>query len=321
MPIRHVMTFQSRRPQVAVFNRTTIINQPSCGRVGNGAFWGGFLGGLFSGIGNIFMSTRTLNLGGQNPYAYLNNNLGQGQAPAQAQNNKDLEVLQKFYGDNYIIEQTSGKFYAKPKNGGTIIEGNDFNEMLEKLSKPSEPKLEQQKKVEEVAATKAAQKPEGAGGSDPADEYKITELPGNKTYKVQNGNTWYGIVTAKYDIPQGVNVKDVAYALAAANSGAEGAEGMRLAKQGVYFKVGDNIQLPDKLIVNGQEISLKSDYENHDVAQQKYDFVKATNWAVTVTQVGSKWQLHKNDELQGTYNTKAEAESAQKALMQSAADE
>ncbi len=324
MPIRHAMSFSTRRPQVAVFNRTTVINQQtSCRQTGNGAFWGGFLGGLFSGVGNMLMNTRTVNLDGQNPYAYLNN---QGQEPAKT-TNKDLDILNKHFGDKYIISERDGKFIATPKGGGEPITGT-FDEMLDKLSTPSKPSPRQQAALEELSETIAAQEPEGAGGLEdpndgnkPADEYKITEIPGNKTYTVQNGNTWYGIVMAKYDIPQGVNIKDVAYALAAANSGAEGAEAMQKAKQGVYFKVGDNIQLPDKLTVNGQEISLKSDYENSAVAQQKYGFTNATNWAVTVTQVGSTWQLHKNGELQGTYNSQAEAETAKQSMMQANTEE
>lgn len=325
MPIRHAMSFSSRRPQIAVFNRTTVVNQqPCCRPTGNGAFWGGFLGGIFSGVGNMLMNTRSMNLGGQNPYAYLNNN--QGQEPAKPANN-DLKLLEKHFGDKYTISERNGEFLATPKDGGTPITGT-FDEMLDKLSTPSSVGQRQQTALDELAETIAAQDPDGAGGVEdpndgnkPADEYKITELPGNKTYTIQNGNTWYGIVSAKYDIPQGVNVKDVAYALAAANSGAEGAEAMQKAKQGVYFKVGDNIQLPDKLTVNGQEISLKSDYENNAVAQQNYDFVKATNWAVTVTQVGSKWQLHKNGELQGTYDSQAEAEAAKQSLMQANTEE
>lgn len=326
MPIRHVMSFKQSRPQIAVFNRNITVNGgPSCRPTGNGALGLGLLGGLLLGVAGMLGNKATTNLGGQNPYGYLNQ---QGQEPAPKVNN-DLNILNKHFGDKYIISERNGEYIATPKDGGEAIIGT-FNDMLDKLSTPSKVSKTQEEELAEIErAKRESQDNEGAGGvgdgedlgTTPADEYNIKEIQGNKTYTVQNGNTWYGIAMAKYDIPQGVNIKDVAYALAAANSGAEGAEAMQKAKQGVYFKVGDIVELPDKLTVNGKEISLKSNFEDSAVAQQNYEFTKATNWAVTVTQVGSKWQLFKNGELQNTYDTKAEAETAQKSLMQAGADE
>ncbi len=316
MSARHAMSFPERQPPV-IFNRTYVVNQPTYTRSkpSNGAFWGGVLGGVFSGVCKYGLSSRnTQTMQTENPWSLLNQNAGN--APAAPKENSDVKTLEKHYGSKYTISQHNDQLIATPKDGSGVIIADNFNDMLAKLSKP-EVSAKQQKEVEELAAA-VAQNTDGKGGVD--DKYDIKEIPGNKTYTVQNGNTWYGIASAKYDLsnlPAGVTVKDVAYALAAANSGAEGAEAMQLAKQGVYFKVGDVINLPDKLTVNGQEISLKSDYENADVLKQDYGFVKATNWAITVQQVGSKWALYKNGIQQGqAYDSKEAAEQA-KNLMQS----
>lgn len=143
----------SQRP--ILMNRNIIIDQRShCHHTGNGGFWGAFLGGFLGGgllnsgfLGNIFgigtgMGGMQGGLygggaypstipGATNSYGYLNQNAGS--APATQSTTKDLSVLQKFYGDSYIIEELDGKFYAKDKDGNSVIEGNDFQDMLDKL--------------------------------------------------------------------------------------------------------------------------------------------------------------------------------------------
>ncbi len=310
MAIRHVMTFPQRRQQPMIFNKTYVVNQ-QCTHVknGNGALWGGLLGGLLLGVGNMFMN-RSVDLGGQNPYAYLNN---MGKEPAQPTKNNDLQILQKFYGDNYIIEEREGKFYAMPKDGGAIIEGNDFNDMLDKLQNPKpKPTGTTDGTPETTTITDTGEEEDGKGALK---EYGIEPEYGNKTLDIKKGYTWFNIVSAKYDIPEGVSTKDVALALAAANSGAEGADAMKLAREGVFFKVGDLVDLPESLNVNGQEISLKADHENQAVTPDDYGFVKATHWSATVTQVGDKWFVTENDNRIGeAFDSKAEAEAERDRL-------
>ncbi len=142
------------RPQrPMLMNKTVIVNQQShCHHSGGSGFWGGFLGGILGGglfsqggllnglfgfggmpmMGGGQMFSAMPGVGGySNPYAYLNQN--QGQQPATPENTKDLSVLQKFYGDNYIIEERDGRYYAKEKEGDGVIEGESFEDMLDKL--------------------------------------------------------------------------------------------------------------------------------------------------------------------------------------------
>lgn len=148
--------------------------------------------------------------------------------------------------------------------------------------------------------------------------FKINEIQGNKTYTIEKGDTWYEIAKAKYDVsslPAGVTLNDVALALAAANSGAEGADALKMAKEGVFFKVGDNVELPDELTVNGQKISLNSNWATADVLSTDYGFVKATHWSIKVQQVGSKWQLLQNGNVIGTFDSEEAAKARKTELM------
>ncbi len=277
MAIRHAMTFTPRRQQTVVFNKTYVVNQPTVQKTGNGAFWGGLIGGLLTGMGNMFLNNNTrLNLNGQNPYAYLNENMGK--EPATETGKKEPSVM-------------------------TTTQPEIKTDEPETVTTPEA--------VTPSKETEETDQPDGKGGI----EYGIDHDPGSTTLDIKKGYTWFNIVSAKYDIPSGVSTKDVALALAAANSGAQGTEAMNLAHQGVYFKVGDLVNLPEKLVVNGQEISLKGDHQTQAVTPDDYDYVKATHWSAKVTQVGDKWYVTENGVRRGeAYDTEADANAAKAQL-------
>ena len=304
MPIRHAMSFRPSRPQPVVFNKTYVVQQQThCHRSGNGAFWGGFLGGILSGVGNFFVSNKT-NLGGNNPYGYLNQLNNTPAKPDDTMNN-----LKTLYSDYTWIKE--GDKYIGRK-GDSEVEGRTLDEVRANMKAPAAPE----------AAKTAEPKNEGLGGLEPAkvqNNYGIDKENGNTTFEIDQKYTWYGIVSAKYDIPEGVNPKEVAYALAAANSGASGAEAMQIAKEGVHFGIGDIIDLPDTLEVGGKTISLKEGHENIAVTPQDYNTVASKHWTAKIQQVGDQYYVTKNGVRIGeSYKTESEA---QKAIDKMKADE
>ena len=142
-------------------------------------------------------------------------------------------------------------------------------------------------------------------------EATIEHIPGNTTYQIVEGNTWYNITLAKYDIPEGVDILDVARELAVHNSGIDDrAEALRIQKtEGIVFYPGQTIELPDEFEINGKKITLKENpaEPNHDNTNFDND---GTYTVARVTSVGDKWQVLVNGETRGTYDTQQKAEQA-----------
>ena len=308
MAIRHAMTFNRQKP--VVWNKTYVVNQ-QCNHNNNMSWVGWTIGGLsifntlFSGITGLITSSRAQQA-----------QLAQQQTP---QNNLEFENLKKVCKDfKYEVINNGDGTYTAYKQGSLPITG-DYKMVLNTLltlNKKDSVDGDTDSDIDIDTDTDSDMDTDldGQGGLK---EYGIDHDEGNTTLDIKKGYTWFNIVSAKYDIPDGVSAKDVALALAAANSGAEGADAMKLAHEGVFFKVGDHVDLPDSLTVNGQEISLKADHENQAVTPDNYSFVKATHWSAKVTQVGDKWYVTENDSRIGdAYDTEAAAIAAKNALIE-----
>ena len=310
MAIRNVMTFKRQPVQNVTINRYINVQQPTVKQnSGMGLAWA-FFGlnaatTLFNGIFDIFGSGKAA-----------------GTLPAKQEPPKDdtefnnLKKVGKDFGYE-VIKNSDGNFTAYKPGEGLPITG-DYKYVLEILLKNKKDTIDSDSDSDIDTDTDSDMDtdtdPEVKVKGD-LKEYGIDHDEGSTTLDIKKGYTWFNIVSAKYDIPEGVSTKDVALALAAANSGAEGADAMKLAREGVFFKVGDLVDLPESLNVNGQEISLKADHENQAVTPDDYGFVKATHWSATVTQVGDKWFVTENDNRIGeAFDSKAEAEAERDRL-------
>ena len=230
------------------------------------------------------------------------------------------DKLKGFFPD-YEFTEINGRIYAKDKNGD-VIDTDDFDSMFKTLSE----------KAKNDAANKASSTPNNNVNNDKGGNVQRRDKDGNvegdtgkepkyeigheeeTTYTINNYDTWWGIANAKYELPKGVSSLDLAYALAAANSGEEDPEkALALAKQGIYFKVGDSIKLPDELEVNGVKIKLKGnaseiDSIKTDPAHYMGSGQNAKNWSVSVDSNGY-WYITKDGVRQnGRYATKDAAE-------------
>lgn len=306
MAIRNVMTFKRQPVQNVTINRYINVQQPTVKQnSGMGLAWA-FFGlnaatTLFNGIFDIFGSGKAA-----------------GTLPAKQEPPKDdtefnnLKKVGKDFGYE-VIKNSDGNFTAYKPGEGLPITG-DYKYVLEILLKNKKDTIDSDSDsdIDTDSDMDTDTDPEVKGDLK---EYGIDPAYGNKTLDIKNGYTWFNIVSAKYDIPDGVSAKDVALALAAANSGAEGADAMKLAREGVFFKVGDVVTLPNDLTVNGQKISLKGDHENQAVTPDNYSFVKASHWSAKVTQVGDKWFVTENGTRIGeAFDSKAEAEAERDRL-------
>ena len=303
--IRNVMTFKRQPVQNITINRYVNVQQPTVKHnSGMGLAWAFFgvnaLSTIFSGLSSagIFGGKQTTP--------------PQTTTPQDTQEFDNLKKVAKDFKYE-VIQNPDGTYTAYKTDGSALPITGDYQTVLDSLmtvnkgtkTDPTNTTNTGNSGSEEVVNN------DGKGGI----KYDVDPEYGNTTLDIKKGYTWYNIVSAKYDIPKGVSAKDVALALAAANSGAEGTEAMDLARQGVYFKVGDLVNLPDTLNVNGKEISLKSDHQNQAVTPQDYGFVKATHWSAKVTQVGDKWYVRANGTRIGEpYNTEAEANAAKAEL-------
>ena len=312
MAIRNVMTFKRQPVQNVTINRYINVQQPTVKQnSGMGLAWA-FFGlnaatTLFNGIFDIFGSGKAA-----------------GTLPAKQEPPKDdtefnnLKKVGKDFGYE-VIKNSDGNFTAYKPGEGLPITG-DYKYVLEILLKNKKDTIDSDSDsdidtdIDTDSDMDTDTDPEVKVKGD-LKEYGIDPAYGNKTLDIKNGYTWFNIVSAKYDIPDGVSAKDVALALAAANSGAEGADAMKLAREGVFFKVGDVVTLPNDLTVNGQKISLKGDHENQAVTPDNYSFVKASHWSAKVTQVGDKWFVTENGTRIGeAFDSKAEAEAERDRL-------
>ena len=307
--IRNAMTFNRRPVQNITINRYVNVQQPTVKHnSGMGLAWA-FFGlsaatSLFNGISGLFGSRQP---SAAAPMA----------TPQQPQNNTEFDNLKKVGKDfGYeVIMNNEGNYTAYKPGEGLPITG-DYNTVLNMIMKTKQSEVDSDSDSDIDADTDTDPDNIELDGQSGLKEYGIDHDEGNTTLDIKKGYTWFNIVSAKYDIPSGVSAKDVALALAAANSGAEGTEAMDLARQGVYFKVGDLVNLPDTLNVNGQEISLKSDHQNQTVTPQDYGFAKATHWSAKVTQVGDKWYVTENGQRIGNaYDNEADALAAKNALI------
>lgn len=133
-------------PRPVVMNKTVMVNQ-QCHHSGGSGFWGGFLGGFLGtglmNMGSLFgfggmpmmgggMFGSMPMMGGMSPMGYLNQNQGLYSGQQQGGGN-GLATLKSFYGDNYDIAFENGKYYAKTKDGNSIISADSFEEMISKL--------------------------------------------------------------------------------------------------------------------------------------------------------------------------------------------
>ena len=142
-------------------------------------------------------------------------------------------------------------------------------------------------------------------------EATIEHVPGNTTYQIVEGNTWYNITSAKYDIPEGVDILDVARELAVHNSNIDDrAKALEIQKtEGIVFYPGQTIELPDEFVIDGKEITLK---ENPAVPKHdNTNFKNGSKYTVArVTSVGDKWQVRVNGATKEIYDTQEKAEQA-----------
>ncbi len=302
MPIRHAMTFKPQRQQTVVFNRTYVVQQQNCKHAGGlgGIGWAFFglsaLGSIFSGLSSSGLFSRQTAI---------------TQQTANQQNSQEFANLKKVAKDfGYELINNGNDYTAyKPDKSALPITG-DYTTVLNSLLK-----VNGEPEPEKTVTTP----PEGKGGSEiitSKDTYGIKKEAGVSTLKIDKGYTWYNIATAKYDIPEGINPRNVALALAAANSdNTDSGAAMEQAKQGIYFKVGDTIKLPDSLTINNKTIKLKSEHEKANVNAENYNFASnAEFWSAKIEQVGDKWYVTKNGQIVG--NAYATEQAAQEAKAQ-----
>ncbi len=320
MVIRHVNTF-SKTVQVnnVYVNRWQPQQQAAPKIKGGGTNWamlGGLFMGLAQGIGGALQTRQTQAPVQQQP-------AGPTAEDKTAKQKAELQKAADVYG--YTIVDNNGEYTAL-KAGEEPIKG-DFatviNGMAAKNTKPSQ---KQQAQADEIGKIKqqAAEVLDGAGGNNaPKEKYDVNEIKSEYeayTIKAQaqsNGNikgdTWSSLALSKYDIPQGVTLKDVYTALAKANY--DGNDFNEAMKAGIHFNAGDQIKLPKELNINGKIVKLKDDWKISDT-RATYTTATSNYHAATVQQVGSKWQVVNSKGVQqgDLYDTKEAADAAAKKL-------
>lgn len=317
---RNVHHFQPKIQQTIHINRTINVQQPKVCSTG--------CSGGMGTMGSIFMAMSAMNMVGD----MLGGILGPRQqmqpaalqtAPAANNNPNQMANLEKLAkGKDYVIlDEGNGQFTVSFGDGEPVT--GDYATVRDAiLAKDAKPSAAASAQAAEVAATRAAAEPDGLGGNEPAKElFDVNEIPDDfesYTIKAQRladgqikGDTWSSLALSKYDIPQGVTLKDVYTALAKANyQGDNFAEAMN-SKGGIQFKAGDQIKLPKELNINGQIVKLKGDWKASDV-RFNYGTVQSNFQAATVKQTGSKWQVVNSQGVQqgGLYNTESDARAA-----------
>jgi len=267
------------------------------------------VGDMFSGIANLIRSGKEAKAGNTTP-----------QQPTNDDYKSTLKNLETVFKD-YTWVYENGEFWGAGKDG-TIVRGKSFDEIQKKIAAlnnkkatatttpQEEPPVDESKIKQVPSQTTTVRDLSDAEGDK--DKFRINTIKGGTTYEVKKGNTWYGIVTANYDTSNlsGSEIKELAYALAAANSGQEDpTAAMAAAKKGIYFKVGDNIKLPNTLQVGDKTIKLNETIK--DAATQDYKFATGGTFAVSVKSVGDKYQLVINGETQPKlYDTREAAKAA-----------
>lgn len=195
--------------------------------------------------------------------------------------------------------------------------------MLQGIAKLNEqPKPIEVKPEEEIV--KPDKKPEVKETPEPKPktidlpEYETKEIPGNVTYTVENLDTWYEIIKAKYKLPPNITHKQIvelAHRLSANNFDLEKypelenmsfEDKVKLSRtKGNMFKVGQEIELPRDLgEINGIKIELREDHEAQEVKDTNYEPENLGYWSQQATYVGDKWGIvdkeNQNQFIKGT---------------------
>lgn len=298
-------------PKTRTINYTVNINkgshQPRVPRGGGGSIFSGMMGmnmlGGLNMLGGMFNMFTPLMGMGMNPMMGMRQ---QQPRSGQPEGNDEIKNLQQLFPDCQFSKV--GNLYVAVRNGEKIS-ANSPEELFTKLNEP--------------VKTDGTKKEAGTGVDGGGKKYDLSRDPAQTetSYTIQKGDTWYGIALAKYDIPDGVNIKDVYRALAAANSGeSDPTKAMEMAKKGIYFMPNQVIKLPEELTINGQKVKLKGDHANQNVAWKNTNFngQGMTKLNIKITQVGEKWWVTENGERIGkSFNTKTDAE-AKKAELENA---
>ncbi len=131
------------------------------------------------------------------------------------------------------------------------------------------------------------------------DNYGLNKEPGNTTYTIKKGDTWWALAAAKYEGIEGIPKNVLGRYLAAANSTQETPEEkLKEAKNGIIFFPGQEIQLPSEININGKVIKLKEDHAEHDVGWVNTNFNgQGTHLNIKITQIGPSWVITKNGEV------------------------